>query len=199
MFSSPTFSRIWPTVLCCLVLAGCVDLKPRSDPTRFYVLSDARSDGDSFEGFDLVIRGVTIPDYLNRLKIAVRNGSHEVIYEPFHRWGSDLNGMIAQSFSAGIESGQSGLRATIGETAKAPVHIYLDVRRFEGSQNGEVDVAIEWRAIRAEDGILTTVGRITQSGNWIVGDIQSLVAELDRLSQACGREMVSKLREASAI
>ena len=82
--------------LAALSLSGCALLPPRSDPTRFYVLSvqsalPERTTADDYKRWKVGVRPVEVPSYLRTTSMVVRTGANEIHFAEFDRWGEPLD------------------------------------------------------------------------------------------------------------
>lgn len=88
-----------------LSLAGCSVLPaPPADPTRYFVLTGPSLNDDGVRNFGGALRiglkAVDIAPYLRKPTIAVRRGTHEVIYDDYIRWAEPLESGVARIVQA---------------------------------------------------------------------------------------------------
>ena len=93
----------WLAAAALVSLLGCAQVTP----TRFYTLSsvlaapgetDARPDGDLAVG----VSAVTLPDYLNRPQLVIRDGSNRVVLSDFANWIEPLQSMFARTLAENL-------------------------------------------------------------------------------------------------
>ena len=96
----------WATLALAGLAASCM-LRPRPDPTRFYILAASAPDHPPAPGSLVVGLGpISMPDYLQHPMLATRVDDTEVRYADFDRWaeplptlfgralGQDLSGLL---------------------------------------------------------------------------------------------------------
>lgn len=82
-------------VLIGLITQSCVNLKPRENETRFFVLGTPAIEESSVvraggEGVVIGLRRLELASYLDTPQIVVRIGTNEIQFSDTHRWGEDL-------------------------------------------------------------------------------------------------------------
>ncbi len=122
-----------------LLLQSCVNLKPRENDTRFYVLGAAavaQQEVPADKGYVLGLRRIKLADYLDTPHIVVRVGANEVMFSDDHRWGEDL-GPAINRVVAGFLSGSSSVHqveVVPWATGVQPTYIVeIEVQKFEGT------------------------------------------------------------------
>ncbi|HEX3731127.1 MAG TPA: ABC-type transport auxiliary lipoprotein family protein [Opitutaceae bacterium] len=83
-----------------LVLAGCDIIPPaQTDPTRYYVLSDAApapSEAAVTSGLRIGLRSVELAGYLKSPDLIVRRGPNELSLQDYARWAEPLDAGIGR-------------------------------------------------------------------------------------------------------
>lgn len=81
-----------------LLLGGCLNFEPVSDPTRTFVLGVQGVDTVQAENraFQVSVERVEIPSYLQDRRLVVRKSEAEVDYQEFIRWAEPLRDGIAR-------------------------------------------------------------------------------------------------------
>jgi uncharacterized lipoprotein YmbA len=78
-------------LLVLLVAAGCSLLKPRTDPTRFFVLSTTDPPEPATPIAQVLgIDHVTLPAYLEREAMVTRKADNQIDIQDYNRWGEPL-------------------------------------------------------------------------------------------------------------
>ncbi|HHS83814.1 MAG TPA: hypothetical protein ENK38_02680, partial [Gammaproteobacteria bacterium] len=69
---------------CLLLLAACGTTRP----SHFYLLTPLAQNDSGLEdsGPGIIVGPITLPDYLLRPQIVLRNDENEITFEEFHRW-----------------------------------------------------------------------------------------------------------------
>lgn len=127
-----------------LGLAGCSVLPaPPADPTRYFVLTGPSLNDDGVRNFGGALRvglkAVDIAPYLRKPTIAVRRGTHEVIYDDYIRWAEPLESGVARIVQARLLAAPG-----IGRVYLAPLSfdqqrdydVSLSIIRCEGVTGG---------------------------------------------------------------
>ena len=90
----------WMLLAGSLALAGCsVVPEPQADRTRFYVLSASQVAETAVfaqDGFTLGLKKITLPSYLAKGSIVIRQGAHELTYNDYARWAEPLEDGVAR-------------------------------------------------------------------------------------------------------
>lgn len=181
---------------------GCTVLEPVADPTRFYSITPA-SDGGQFaavapQGAPTIgVRLSAVADHLRRTTIAVREGAHEVRFEPDHRWAERPEEAVARALAGGLQV-QAGPRihvftAPALRTEAPDVLVEVDLLACEGRRGPEASALLvaDWRVFKARDDRPAASGRFrVERPGWDGADFNQLAALLaaavDDLAQAVG-------------
>lgn len=184
-----------------LFSAGCIDLEPQPDPTRFYVLtSSAPAVGDETgDGLSIGIRRVGMPDYLSDSRMVTRRGDHEIVYADFHRWGENLDQAIVRVLAGDIADKNYVSHVSVFPWRDAVEHDYVitvDIYRFEGTAF-EAVMEASWE-IRGADGdkILKT-GKTSLSRDWDGSNYAALAGSLSDMLDQLSVELSKALLEVS--
>ena len=73
-----------------LLLAGCLSLQPKPDPTQFFLLTPAPASQGVSAGPTIGLHRVTVPDYLDQSQLVRRVGPDQVEFLPMARWAEPL-------------------------------------------------------------------------------------------------------------
>jgi uncharacterized lipoprotein YmbA len=162
------------------VVAGCVDLKARPDPTRFYTLSAPEALPDSGSGSLAVgIQRIDLPEYLHSKQITTRRGSAEMVRADFHRWADGFEASLKQAIGEQVARQSSVGSVKVYPWAGSPsfdATVTIQLHRFEGADDGNVRLAASWRVNRGSATGPIHETRLT--GAWTPGDYQSLVTRM---------------------
>lgn len=142
-------------IACCAaaVLSGCVGdfLKPKDDPTQFYILRSippkADWKADVPAGVQVNILPFSLPSYLGRHQMVVLEGGGKVEISEFNRWAelpvSGFNRVLLDNISALLPSVDAYAYPSVSPRADA-LTLRLFVDEFLGSLNGEVVLKGMW-------------------------------------------------------
>lgn len=174
------------------LLAGCVNLDPRENPTRYYVLGGAwEEDGSTgrADGVSIGMRQLKLAAYLQTPRMVVREGPHRIRFAEFHRWGEDLDRGINRAVAGYLAARPDVERVDVVPWPPRVPHDYtvqLRVLRFEGltpngARPGAARLLITWEITDPHDGDLVARGTtdFTEEG-WDVNDYDALASMLDR-------------------
>lgn len=134
------------------MLGGCINLKPVSDPTRFYVLSvqPAREPlpGAAALHLPVCVAKVETPAYLDNPGLAIRQDGNRITYAPFHQWAEPVHLGITRSVSEHLAS-LLGAGRVNPATHRSPRGDCLEVQsvvsRFETTSSGQAQLVVRWR------------------------------------------------------
>ena len=186
------------------VLAGCGVTSP---PSHFYVLSpmaetateqETITDSDSIS---ISIGPVSLPKYLKKQQIVTRSGSNELQLAEFDRWAGkieeDIGRVIAENL-AYLLSTDRVLSYPAIEAVEADYTIAMDISRFDGNLEGNVELIARWAIFDVEGKVAKglTATRIIEpvQGNTYA----DMVAAQSRALGALSRELGDAFRHLTA-
>lgn len=189
--------------LCVLMTAsGCLNLGPKEDPTRFYILGDSERAAVPADTTGAVVglRAVQLAGYLQTPFLVVRTGPHEVAYADFDRWGEALDQGINRSV-AGYLSHRAGIRRVdVVPWPRQARHDYLvdiQVHRFEGATyrgTGEAHLLADWQIVDPADGRVLARGTTeARRDGWTAGSYAALAALLDGALAGLASDLAASL------
>jgi uncharacterized lipoprotein YmbA len=79
-----------------LLLAGCLSLQPKPDPTQFFLLTPAPASQSVSAAPTVGLHRVTIPDYLDQSQLVRRVGPDQVEFLSLARWAEPLASQITR-------------------------------------------------------------------------------------------------------
>lgn len=136
---------------------GCSILKPGKSESHYYVLTPSRqsigslsSADESTNGCVVCLAPVEVASYLQGKDMAVREGSHEVRFDLFHRWAEPLDAGIRRVLAEDLRSAP-GIRAVVTDqsapTGAVIYNISIHVLACEGmltNQHGSTIFQATW-------------------------------------------------------
>ena len=156
-------------------IGGCVDLKPRADATRYFVLgSDVQSTGASAgNALSVGIQTFSIAPYLDSPRIATRVEDVEITYSANGRWGEQLDTAIQKRLVAELGS-SDGIGEVFGlpwpQKASPARRLAVSVDHFEGRSDSTVSVGLSWTVTDRDGMTLDRGSSLEQIPGWIPGD-----------------------------
>lgn len=117
-----------------LLLAGCLSLQPKPDPTQFFLLTPAPSGKGVSGGPTIGLHRVTVPDYLDQSQLVKRVGPEQVEFLPMARWAEPLASQVTRVLANDLAaaSGLSEVPVYPWVRARTPSFaVYVSVQRFE--------------------------------------------------------------------
>jgi len=190
----PRWARFSVLAAAALLLAGtcgCLNLKPKADPTRFYVLSAtvevplAPNQASAAAG-SVGVR-VDLPAWLDRPGIARRQSANRVEFSTLHNWAEPLREGVARvlrhDLSALLGPSRVATRSASAGVEGREVQVLID--RFELTATGRVVFSARWRVVRSRTGEVLQTGRCDQVRECPTADADWSGAVL-ALSQALG-------------
>lgn len=118
-----------------LFLTGCLNFKPKDDPTRFYTLSSVIMKQKCMNVGKIVgVTRVIIPDYLDRSKIITEIQENEFNIAEFHCWAESIDRGITRIIVENLSSqlpGVSILPAPWRGLAKPDLELHVHLLEFK--------------------------------------------------------------------
>jgi uncharacterized lipoprotein YmbA len=179
-------------ILCALSgLTGCLNVgaPARPDSATFYLLASRSVSPTTCFLCDhsIYVRAVTLPGYLESSKIAVRD-DYRVNYSIEHQWSEPLQQSVTRCISEAIIAATSPSAITSWpEPMSKDAEYFLQVNfsRFNGTEEGTIEVEGNWQIIKSEDHSLVKSGTFKDDrGTYNKVTTDSLVKGL---SNALGR------------
>lgn len=212
------FSHFLVSLVVLPMLAGCVNLKPKENTTRFYVLGGTTTQATPRQAPELPklrigLRRLRLAEYLDSPFIVFRYGTNEVRFSEQHRWGEDLRHSINRTVAQSLASRSTIQQVDVVPWASNSEHdfiIQLQVLRFEGvadkfpriqipEREGRLDVHLlaKWLILDPQtnevlrEGITDVLleGKITD--DVYSGAVSGLNKALDRLSEDLQKELLT--------
>jgi uncharacterized protein len=186
-------------------MAACSILKPQPDPSRFYVRTATESrvgDAESRAASDLTVGvgPIKFPDYLDRSPLVTRLGPNRVAFSDFERWAEPLDGNFSRILIENLVR-LLNTEKILSLPSFVPITVRYDVpievQRFEGDEQGNVELVARW-AIRSptDDKLLRTgESRITEVGG---SKTEEVVAALSRAAGKLSAEIAAAIRQVSS-
>ena len=144
------------------------------------------------------IRSAELPRYLDRPQIVTRASANRLELAEFDQWGAPLRQafprVLAENLARLIPS-EHVLVSPWGPSVRPDFQVAVEVARFEGALNREVELAVRWSVVD-RDGKEVGAGspRLTEPSG---PDYESLVAAQSRLVAALSREIAEAVRRAA--
>ena len=136
-----------------LAVTGCsLPAQLKSSPAvRYYVLSSPLPASSSTESAGIGVLPVTLPGYLTRQQIVLRDADGiNITINEYDRWGESLGQGISRVLCDALAvHGIPALPLRTG--AKVTDKLMLDVRRLDGPLEGNVTLDVVWRLQRDGD------------------------------------------------
>ena len=173
-------TSVWVALLS--MTGGCIDLDPKLDPTRFYVLSEPAPIEASgiLKTLNVGLLIIEMPDYLKTSKIVLRRGGNEITYSEFNRWAEDLEQGITRVLYAHLANKLPGveiLRFPLSDPTELDYRVKIRLTRFEGVRGGLVAIHAGW-SIVGKGGETVDSGDFRFNGMWNGTKYGTLVSEL---------------------
>ena len=177
-------------------MTACVNLDPRPDSTRFFVLgSDASAAAAGEGGSGFYVGRPEIPVYLKSEKMLYRTASGEVRPVGGHRWAEPLDQGIARALAEALAA-QSGT-ASAGfypwaKPAPETATLRLQVREFGGDGDGSIVFDAAWELQDPARSAPLRGDFRAQIEAWKVGSPDGLVAGMNELIARLALEIAAK-------
>lgn len=144
-------------------LVGCVPVGEPSPPSRFYLLEALEPPTAAADGPSVGVRPVRVAEYLDRPAIVTRTGETGVALAEFDRWAEPLDESIARVMAANLGAllGSERVRRYPWRDGGLDLELELDVWRFDGPQEGPVELEAHWR-VRGAAGVVERTTRLRE-------------------------------------
>ncbi len=184
-----TLPRSVALCACCLVLlAACGTTRP----SHFYLLTPLEKTDSPAQnsGPGIIVGPVTLPDYLLRPQIALRNDANEVTYEEFHRWAEPLLGnfsrVLAENLSRLLDTSRVSLYPGY-KTGSFPYQILIDVIRMDAGSGRQINLVARWSILDRHNNKLLTSNKTSVTrpvdGNGYKAIVSAQSRAVSQLSQ----------------
>ena len=165
-----------------VLFAGCVNLKPAPDPTRFFSLGLTEGPSTRWEGPQVMVE---LAPHLRSSKLVVRRGAHEIVYDPFARWTGSLDTMIRERLSARLDDE--------GGWQREGDRLEVQVLAFEGLESGSILLSATWLRRSDISGAIVGSGHYRISEDWKpprdrAAMVDALASMVDGLAQAISKQ-----------
>jgi uncharacterized lipoprotein YmbA len=187
---------VWATLAVAALAPSCM-LRPRPDPTRFYVLAASVPDHPPAPGSLVVGLGpITMPGYLQHPMLATRSEPTQVRYADVDRWAEPLPTLFGRALGQDLSARLSARIVPYPWHRDAALDfvVRVDVTSFEADAAGNARLGACW-TIR--DSSAKTVCRDECSSIVEARDdpgAQALVAALSRAVDELARRLASEIR-----
>lgn len=203
---------VFPVILCgLLAVSGCIRLGSRAEYIRYYVLGgewtrDGRGSDAAQSGLSVGMSQLKLASYLEQPYIIIREGTHEISYSEFHRWGEDLDRAINRTVAGYLAARLPIMRVDIApwpSWAEYDYIVQVSVLRFEGTvtgttqllePGGSAHLLATWEIVNPETRETLDRG-ITEifEDEWAVGNYADLVARLDVSLERLAQDLLTAL------
>jgi uncharacterized protein len=189
-----------------LLLPGCANLKPVTDPVRYFVLQpDAVTAPGSpapKQAMTVGIGRVQVAEYLQRRQFMVRKDSHEVSYSTDVLWAERLDQSIERVLGLNLQSilGATNVLPSAWRPGGVKVEMHVAVSRFESDPQGRITLEAQWRITNPGGTHTWRTGRskIHRQGPPPETDPGGAVATLSQSLGDLSRELAAALDDAAA-
>ena len=174
-------------------LVGCVDLKPKTDPVRLFLL-EPMNDGKIGDRTSMLnevsigIRSVQLPAYLGATGIAVRSGSNEVVFSDYELWAEPLERGIKRVLTTNLRRmGAKQVKEGPGSLDKVDFSVDLIVEEFVLNVRGEAVLRASCRVLGGDEQSTLTIS-LHGTGP---SPAENMSAAVSALSELVGRASVT--------
>lgn len=169
---------------------GCLNLKPKADPTLFYVLSSTVEQSPSRNqpaaAASVSVR-VDLAAWLDHPGIARRQGANRIEFSKLHTWAEPLREGVARVLRRDLSTllGPSRVAARSANPGADGREVQVLIDHFELTGTGRVAFSARWRVVRSGTSELLQTGQCDQVRECPTADTDWSGAVL-ALSQALG-------------
>ena len=159
-----------------------------SASTRFYQLSTTPGDDSAKIGIVptpmLGIGPITLPAYLDRAQVVVREDAHGLELREFNQWAEPLESNFVRVFSENLAARLGTDRIALHPWGSSPVDLRIEVRviRFECDEAGKCTLEARWIVESGEK----RVEKASKHEAQATGDTDSVAEMVAAMSRALG-------------
>jgi uncharacterized lipoprotein YmbA len=179
--------------------SGCSILQPRTDPTRYYVLTAVSSKTEAPPATRSIgIERISLPDYLARPELVRRTAENELKIADYEHWGEPLKDGFGRTLHEDLALllGTDRVYDSPFDPSQVDFILDVDVIRFErvGENAADLDVRYALREGRSGN---TIASRETHKHQpFSDHDTQQAVSALSKLIAAFAEEVAKAVRNA---
>ncbi len=193
-----------PLLILALLAGGCIDLEPKPDPTRIFVLTGNRPTlpPTGTGNISVGIRRIELPAYLKNPKMATRQGGLEIVYSEFNRWGEGLDKAIGRNLMTALLANPHVSRATLfpsNEKIPPNYSVAVAILRFEGDGSNAAILEARWKILDPKSGEIVQTGATKASRQWNGSDYAALATALSGNLTELAQDISQALDEAAKL
>jgi uncharacterized protein len=183
----------------CVVLCGCLDLKPARPTARYFVLSSLPGTAAARTTHLAVgIGQVKLPAYLFKESLAVRKGTNEVEYVEGALWAEQLSSGFQRVLAADLASllPTDQVRLSGWRREDVALEVQITVEQFDTDTAGGGVLVAWWRIMSPGGEKLLKAGRFSavQKGPAPQANPEGAIATLSRLLADLSRELAEAIK-----
>ncbi|HEX6767977.1 MAG TPA: PqiC family protein [Candidatus Binatia bacterium] len=190
-------------ILLGLSLAGCGNLSPRPDPSRFYTLTAIAQPGAAVTevssnpgGISLGIGPIRLPGYLDRQEIVTRVSPNRIDLSENDQWAEPLEAnfsrVLGQNLAVLLPVGR--LVFFPWESTRSPAYqVEVEVLRFEANAAGDVEMSARWVVLETSKKLPLRSGETLLSRQRAVKSTDAAVAALSETLGDLSREIANAI------
>jgi uncharacterized lipoprotein YmbA len=180
-------------------LCSCGWLVPRSPSSSFYVLTaeEPSRSGPPLAAPTVLLGPVVLPPYLDRRELVTRLASNQLRVDDLELWAEPLRDSVPRTIEHDLTEALGGRTVQrLPWTAAAPpeVAVSVEIRRFEKTAGGRVELAATWTIEERGDG--ARLRRDTSLSLAAGAGTQTAVAAMSDALAALSRQIAGELRRA---
>lgn len=188
--------------LAVLLASGCSFLKPRSDPTNYFVL-ESREPKHPVAAAPVVVGvdHIDLPEYLMRPELVMRSTSNKLSISEYDRWGEPLKEGFARTFRRDLENELGAAQVVAGPfdpRSRPAVTIDVEVRRFERVGDDSALLEASWMIRDGKSGALVATHESSERTPVSGRDAAATVAALSSAVAALAAEIAVAVRKEPA-
>lgn len=191
-----------PTLLAALlstlaVLAAC----GQSENSRLYMLSpiaQVEPLDTSNDRLSVGVGPVTMPQYLDRPQMVVRQSPNRLEVSEFDRWAEPLSTTVPRVVAANLAHLLDTERVyVLPQLRRRPRNfdVALDISQFEPRAAGPASLVVRWEIFADDDGPPVDEGKIVaEQGSAAAGDYEAMAASLSALLAELSEVLAKRIK-----
>jgi uncharacterized lipoprotein YmbA len=178
-----------------VALAGCGALLGGGAPPKLYVLGDvATPAAQSERGRPLLVRTVTVPEYLDSTDLLRRTGGNELTVSDTGKWGERLSTGVTRALASALATRvRRPILTNDSDRAGTAQDLIVDVESFDARADGTVVLAARWQVYDPDRRRTVGGDRVVFEDTAGDGSDQAIVAAMSRLVDKLADTVAAKL------
>lgn len=190
--NTKVFAGLLATIV---LLAGC----GQTEQARLYTLSriaDVEMMQASDPQLSVAVGPVTLPSYLDRPQIVVRQSANRLELSEFDRWAEPLGATVPRILAANLGNLLATERVYAlpqSRRRSTDLSVAVDISQFEPDAAGFASLVARWEIFAADERRPLDEGKMVAQRGAVPGDYEAMVASLSALLAELSEELANRI------